>query len=63
MAAMSSSVAEGITLRTKEINKESEALGWQSKNGTFLNGVVLAAHRARIAETVREPFAFARDSA
>ena len=63
MAAMSSSVAEGTTLRKKD-RDEKKAEPLMAIIYTFLVQMNLAvAHRVHVAERSRGPFAFAPDSA
>jgi hypothetical protein len=63
MAAMSSSVADGTTLKRKDRNEQGNVVAG-IVNNTFPR-VILTVHRdrAHVAERVREPFEFAPDSA
>jgi hypothetical protein len=60
---MSSSVADGTTLKRKERNEEGNVAA-RMVNNTFPR-VILTVHRdrAHVAESVRGPFEFAPDSA
>jgi len=63
---MSSSVAEGTTLRRRTGRGEKNAQSlWMAIASTFPIRVILraVAHRAHVAERARGPFAFAPDSA